>query len=353
MTTLDDAQWLEFEANGFLRLGRELSDAELAALQQRIDDIMLGKADVDYDRMLMQLDGNVDRDRMKQVMEGETEQDDYCTAYPQSNGHKGATLNYRKIQDLEYDPVYLEYLSRPLFRGICNHVYGTGRRIAIYRAMLMNKPAGAGSYLPWHHDRWAELDRDPLITVWTALDPATRESGCLQIIPGSHKRLINPDGFLTAEEADEHFGHGTDRVPAVLPLSPARHRDPLKADTHHLGARVRGIFPLKLPDHLPAHLVQMRWNLHLHRHVQIALSAPLQAARSLAPEAEGLSALGARRNGHLGRSLVGMNFHPSAEHRPAERDRKAQVEIVPLALEEFMRPHLGDDEQIPRRAAVG
>jgi hypothetical protein len=207
MTTLDDTQWLEFEANGFLRLGRELSDAELAALQQRIDDIMLGKADVDYDRMLMQLDGNVDRDRMKQVMEGETEQDDYCTAYPQSNGHKGATLNYRKIQDLEYDPVYLEYLSRPLFRGICNHVYGTGRRIAIYRAMLMNKPAGAGSYLPWHHDRWAELARDPLITVWTALDPATRESGCLQIIPGSHKRLINPDGFLTAEEADEHCDH--------------------------------------------------------------------------------------------------------------------------------------------------
>ena len=33
MTTLDDTQWLEFEANGFLRLGRELSDAELAALQ--------------------------------------------------------------------------------------------------------------------------------------------------------------------------------------------------------------------------------------------------------------------------------------------------------------------------------
>ena len=73
--------------------------------------------------------------------------------------------------------------------------------------MFMNKPAGRGTVLPWHQDRWRDLDRDPEVTIWTALDPATRENGCVKVIPGSHKRLLNPDhpsGFLTEELAAEH-----------------------------------------------------------------------------------------------------------------------------------------------------
>ncbi|MFH1566699.1 MAG: phytanoyl-CoA dioxygenase family protein, partial [Gemmatimonadota bacterium] len=51
---------------------------------------------------------------------------------------------------------------------------------------------------------WSHLDRDPVITVWTALDPATVENGCVQVIPGSHHRLVNPEhpsGFLSPEQA--------------------------------------------------------------------------------------------------------------------------------------------------------
>ncbi len=49
-------QWQEFESEGYLRLGRCLSDDELAAMQRRMDEIMLGTAPVDYSRMMMQLD---------------------------------------------------------------------------------------------------------------------------------------------------------------------------------------------------------------------------------------------------------------------------------------------------------
>jgi ectoine hydroxylase-related dioxygenase (phytanoyl-CoA dioxygenase family) len=72
------------------------------------------------------------------------------------------------------------------------------------RAMFMNKPSNRGTFLPWHQDRWADFDRDPLVTIWTALDPATIENGCVRVIPGSHHALINPDhtaGFLTEEMA--------------------------------------------------------------------------------------------------------------------------------------------------------
>jgi phytanoyl-CoA hydroxylase len=190
-TQLTAAEWAQYERDGYLRLGKVLADEELAALQQRIDDIMLGRAPVGYDRMLMQLDR----------VPGETD-----APGPQTKGHKGATLRYRKIQDLEYDPLFLTYLQQPLFRHICTQIYGPQAAVACFRAMFMNKPAREGTVLVWHQDRWTHLDRDPLITIWTALDPATQANGCVEIIPGAHHCLINPEhnsGFLTDEQAAE------------------------------------------------------------------------------------------------------------------------------------------------------
>jgi phytanoyl-CoA hydroxylase len=185
---ISDEQWQQYERDGYLRLGKVLSDADLQALQTRIDDIMLGKANLDYSRILMQLDSS----------DGA-----YQNAGVQSKGHKGATLDYRKIQDLEFDPLFLEFMQRPIFRELCAHVYGPEVPIAAFRAMFMNKPARKGTFLPWHQDRWNYLDRDPLVTLWTALDPATVANGCVQIISGSHKLgLLNPDhpsGFLNDE----------------------------------------------------------------------------------------------------------------------------------------------------------
>ena len=177
-TAISPQQWAQYDRDGFLKLGKLLADADLRALQQRINDIMLGTAPVDYDRMLMQLDSDTGK---------------YEDAGKQTRGHKGATLNYRKIQELEFDPLFLGFMQRPLFRDICARVYGADTPIAAFRAMFMNKPARKGTFLPWHQDRWTDLDRDPQITVWTALDPATISNGCVQVIPGSHKLgLINP-----------------------------------------------------------------------------------------------------------------------------------------------------------------
>ncbi|MCC7192041.1 MAG: phytanoyl-CoA dioxygenase family protein [Phycisphaeraceae bacterium] len=181
-------QWAEYERDGVIRLGKVLSDEGLAKLQKRIDQIMLGQAKVNYDRMLMQLDSTTGA---------------YEDAGVQSRGHKGARLDYRKIQELEFDPLFLEYMQLPIFREICRHVYGDVS-IACFRAMFFNKPSNRGTMLPWHQDRWNYLDKDPLITVWSALDPSTKENGCVQYIPGSHRRLINPShlsGFLTPEQA--------------------------------------------------------------------------------------------------------------------------------------------------------
>lgn len=194
---LDHKLWAEFEARGVLRLGRLVDEDMVQALRKRIDDIMMGTAAVPYDRMLMQLDSDSGK---------------YEDAPQQTKGFKGATLNYRKIQDLEFDPLFLSYMQHPLVQDVCRRLYGDGIPVACYRAMFMNKPAHRGTFLPWHQDRWATLDRDPLLTVYTALDAANIENGCVQIIPGSHRLgLINAEhssGFLTAEQAAEHAARG-------------------------------------------------------------------------------------------------------------------------------------------------
>lgn len=190
---ISQAEWADYERDGYLKLGRVLSDGDLAALQSRIDDIMLGAAAIDYDRLLMQLDSPDGK---------------YENAGTQSRGHKGATLAYRKIQELEHDPLFREFMEASLFQHLCDRTYGADVPMAAFRAMFMNKPARQGTLLPWHQDRWNYLDRDPLITVWTALDPATLANGCVQIIPGSHTRgIINPEhpsGFLNEKQIAEH-----------------------------------------------------------------------------------------------------------------------------------------------------
>ena len=55
------------------------------------------------------------------------------------------------------------------------------------------KPALSGSATPWHQDNglWRDGDIEPF-NFWMALDPATIENGCLQMIPGSYKTEIVP-----------------------------------------------------------------------------------------------------------------------------------------------------------------
>lgn len=190
---LTDEQWAEFHLEGYLLLGKVLDDDALAVLQSRIDEIMLGTADVPYERMMMQLDPSTG---------------DYEDIGEQTKGFKGATLAYRKMEQLELDPHFLQFIQYPLFKELCDRMYGQHVPIAVFRSMFMNKAAGSGSKLPWHQDRWTKFDRDPLLTVWTALDPATKENGCVQVIPRSHQfGVINdehPWGFLTEDQAREH-----------------------------------------------------------------------------------------------------------------------------------------------------
>ena len=129
-------------------------------------------------------------------------------------GNEAATLSYRRIDDLEQDPLFLAYMQRPPFRRICRRY--VGEAVSVFRAMFMNKPARWRQTLPWHQDVGAGwgIDRNPIVTVWTALDDATAANGAMEIVPRSHLHgVINERHFLSGEEEGRYAPAG-----AVEPL---------------------------------------------------------------------------------------------------------------------------------------
>ena len=186
----------QFEEQGFVSLGRVISNEQLSRMQQQINRIMLGE--VRYEQMMMQLD---------------SDSGDYGDLGAQSPGFKGPTLKYRKIEQLEQDPVFRNYLQSHLIQDMATQLIGP--EVSIYRSMFMNKPAGFGTLLPWHQDageQWG-LNKDPEVTIWLALDPATKENGCVQIIPGSHNLgLLSKWGHTITPEQEQAYCQEQDIV---------------------------------------------------------------------------------------------------------------------------------------------
>ncbi len=158
----------QWRTHGYARLGRVFDEAWLAALRERADDIMLGR--VVHEGMFFQHD----------APSGRYED----LAYGQ--GWVGPSLAYRKLEKLERDERYLAHLSNPLFERITRSVIPG--EVAIYRATMFSKAKEGSSALPWHQDGgsyWG-LDRDPELQIWTALDDAPLDGGCVEVLPGSH-----------------------------------------------------------------------------------------------------------------------------------------------------------------------
>lgn len=168
-----------FAEDGWAHIGRVLDDSGLEALRERADDLMLGK--VTYPGMFFQHDSE----------SGRYEDLDF------GKGYEGPSRKYRKIEKLEKDPLFLSWIENPFFEQIARACIEG--EIVIYRAVLFTKAARGGSPLPWHQDAgsfWG-LSRDPELQIWTALDDAPEDSGCLEVFSGSHKGgLCTPLGGL-------------------------------------------------------------------------------------------------------------------------------------------------------------
>ncbi len=201
MSSVDlEAALAFYDEHGYARLGRQFDDAAVGALRERAFALMRGE--VVHPGMFFQLDATTGR---------------YEDA-PLGLGWQGPSLGYRKLEKLELDEAFRAHLRHPLFERVARaRISGP---VVLYRAILFNKAeATGGSEVPWHQDGgklWG-LSEDPTLQIWTALDPAPLDGGCLEVVPGSHRRgLSTPLGGVVPKDQVERFE--AERHAVALPV---------------------------------------------------------------------------------------------------------------------------------------
>ena len=107
-----------------------------------------------------------------------------------------------------------------------------GGNILLYNVAYIVKEAGSESHVSWHQDLtyWG-FSHDDQVSMWLALSPATEESGCMRMLPGSHIQGCRHHEN-TRDETNVLFQgqtvHGVSDADAVMcPLQPGQ------ASFHH------------------------------------------------------------------------------------------------------------------------
>jgi hypothetical protein len=177
----ESARYLE---TGLLRIDGLLSQPEVAALANLVDDLMLGERSLSG--MFFQLDPN---------------SPDYSKVNFEETNFVGPSLNYRKIKDLEYVPEFLAAVQGKKVEEIAHKFVGS--EVSTMRTMVVNKPSMSQTPLPWHQDisnDWPMSQR-PILTIWIALDAVDEENGCVEWLAGSHLQGEVDGGHLTSDSS--------------------------------------------------------------------------------------------------------------------------------------------------------
>jgi hypothetical protein len=102
-------------------------------------------------------------------------------------------LHFRWAFDLATHPRVVEAVAEVL-----------GPDVLVQSAGVFNKHPGDGRYVAWHQDGYYwHLSDSRLVSAWIALSPSTPQSGCLRVVPGTHRsrlphRELPTDGHMLA-----------------------------------------------------------------------------------------------------------------------------------------------------------
>jgi ectoine hydroxylase-related dioxygenase (phytanoyl-CoA dioxygenase family) len=177
-----------FWQNGFLAVGQISSPEEIETMRAA------------YDKIFQQRAG---RDEGNQFDLAGTDEDGKEASLPQ-------ILNPGK-----YAPELKNTLAEANARAIAAQLFsrvGDTSEMTGGVAHAIFKPARVGAPTPWHQDEayWNPQMEYQSLSVWVPLQPATRENGCMQFIPGTHEmdvlphHSINHDPSVHGLEADEN-----------------------------------------------------------------------------------------------------------------------------------------------------
>jgi hypothetical protein len=162
---LEPADLERFRSDGYLAIEGVLAPDEVSACAEALDDLARRRPD----------DMGVQEEPYYQHAGGESP-----TIPPE--------LRVRKLWKFAgVDAILGAAVTAPRIIAVLDQLIGPDARLIQDMALL--KPPHRGAEKPWHQDNayfdWTPLDG--VLGVWIALDPATVENGCMQIVPGSHR----------------------------------------------------------------------------------------------------------------------------------------------------------------------
>lgn len=184
MSELLSGEQLEaYQRDGYLLVENLVSEAEVAALRERLREITHGGRD--RTGLYVQIEPRVERGEL-------------------TVAHPGDGI--RKIDFLvQNDDLFRGLGLHPNIVGIIAQILGPD--IKLFRNSLLLKPPDVGSQKGWHQDSpYWPINPMELCSCWFPLDNATLENGCMAVLPGQHRRGPLPhvsvtDDYVIAEEA--------------------------------------------------------------------------------------------------------------------------------------------------------
>ena len=129
-----------------------------------------------------------------------------------------------------------------------------GEDLIVMACNFFIKEPRTTAYVSWHQDvHYWGLQEDDEVTAWIALTPATRESGCMRFVPGSHTEVVAhqdtfaEDNLLTrgqeiAVEVDDEDAIDVVLAPGEMSLHHGRlfhASDPNRSGERRIGLAIR------------------------------------------------------------------------------------------------------------------
>ena len=156
-------------------------------------------------------------------------------------------------------PIVYDLCSRPAIVEKMASIVGPD--LVLWRSNFFNKGPGSNE-IPWHQD-WNYWPLNPVINIsaWLAIDAATTENSCVQIIPGSHKKEIkhirSTEGMVFDEMADPAHFDASRAIDMVLKPGEfflfnektMHHSNPNRSQKRRLGLAIRVTVPNVKIDH--------------------------------------------------------------------------------------------------------
>ncbi|MFC4013744.1 phytanoyl-CoA dioxygenase family protein [Nonomuraea purpurea] len=197
VSTIDHHNREEFRRNGFVILPKVADESEVAWLREVYDRLFVQRATPGSENFY-DIAGQADREE--------------------------SPLLPQIVRPEKYAPELLESAHFARCRAIASAFLAIPENELEFYGHSILKPPRYGAPTPWHQDeaymdpRWSRRG----LSIWTTLDDATVESGCLHYLPGGHLGPVLPHHHI--DNDDRIRGLMTDEVdPAAgvaCPLAP-------------------------------------------------------------------------------------------------------------------------------------